>query len=171
MRRGEFFLQRSCAASQSRWVHGVIHLAYSPRLIYHAVERTHSLMMQLSDTTLVTGGAGFIGSNFVLSWLKNCGSPVVNLDLLTYAGNPSNLDSLKDDHRHLLVHGDICDQELIRSLLREHRPRTIVHFAAESHVDRSIVAPDAFIRTNVQGTFTLLEQAKFYWSELDDSAS
>jgi dTDP-glucose 4,6-dehydratase len=127
-------------------------------------------MMQLSDTTLVTGGAGFIGSNFVLSWLKNCGSPVVNLDLLTYAGNPSNLDSLKDDHRHLLVHGDICDQELIRSLLREHRPRTIVHFAAESHVDRSIVAPDAFIRTNVQGTFTLLEQAKFYWSELDDSA-
>jgi dTDP-glucose 4,6-dehydratase len=127
-------------------------------------------MMQLSDTTLVTGGAGFIGSNFVLSWLKNCGSPVVNLDLLTYAGNPSNLDSLKDDHRHLLVHGDICDQELIRSLLREHRPRTIVHFAAESHVDRSIVAPDAFIRTNVQGTFTLLEQAKSYWSELDDSA-
>jgi dTDP-glucose 4,6-dehydratase len=127
-------------------------------------------MMQLSDTTLVTGGAGFIGSNFVLSWLKNCGSPVVNLDLLTYAGNPSNLDSLKDDHRHLLVHGDICDQELIRSLLREHRPRTIVHFAAESHVDRSIVAPDAFIRTNVQGTFTLLEQAKAYWSELDDSA-
>lgn len=127
-------------------------------------------MMQLSDTTLVTGGAGFIGSNFVLSWLKNCGSPVVNLDLLTYAGNPSNLDSLKEDHRHLLVHGDICDQELIRSLLREHRPRTIVHFAAESHVDRSIVAPDAFIRTNVQGTFTLLEQAKSYWSELDDPA-
>jgi dTDP-glucose 4,6-dehydratase len=125
--------------------------------------------MNLRSTILVTGGAGFIGSNFVLAWMKDVGTPVVNLDLLTYAGNPANLASLKDDPQHLLVRGDICDAELLASLLREHRPRAIVHFAAESHVDRSIVAPDAFIRTNVQGTFTLLEQAKRYWLELDEA--
>jgi dTDP-glucose 4,6-dehydratase len=119
---------------------------------------------------LVTGGAGFIGSNFVLAWLANPAARVVDLDLLTYAGNPASLDALKNDARHLLVHGDICDAQLLGSLLREHRPRAIVHFAAESHVDRSIVAPDAFIRTNVQGTFTLLEQAKAYWSGLDAAA-
>ncbi len=124
--------------------------------------------MNLRDTILVTGGAGFIGSNFVLQWIERVGTPVVNLDLLTYAGNPANLDSVKDDARHLLVRGDICDAELIGSLLREHRPRAIVHFAAESHVDRSIVAPDAFIRTNVQGTFNLLEQAKLYWATLEE---
>ncbi|MGC2639995.1 MAG: dTDP-glucose 4,6-dehydratase [Acidobacteriaceae bacterium] len=127
-------------------------------------------MATVSDTILVTGGAGFIGSNFVLGWLANARGRIVNLDLLSYAGNPANLDAVKDDARHLLVHGDICDAELAGSLLREHRPRAILHFAAESHVDRSIVAPDAFIRTNVQGTFTLLEQAKAYWTGLDDAA-
>ncbi|HEX3986570.1 MAG TPA: dTDP-glucose 4,6-dehydratase [Acidobacteriaceae bacterium] len=123
----------------------------------------------MNDTILVTGGAGFIGSNFVLQWLQQAGSPVVNLDRLTYAGNPRNLDSVQRDTRHLLVHGDICDAEQIGTLLREHRPRAIVHFAAESHVDRSIVAPDAFIRTNVEGTFTLLERAKSYWSEVSEA--
>jgi len=124
--------------------------------------------MRINKTILVTGGAGFIGANFVLSLIEVTGASVVNLDLLTYAGNPANLDSLRVDPRHLLVQGDICDAELVRSLLAEHRPRAIVHFAAESHVDRSIVAPDAFIRTNVQGTFTLLEQAKLYWLALDE---
>ena len=126
-------------------------------------------MTRIHNTVLVTGGAGFIGSNFVLGWLEKVGSPLVNLDLLTYAGNPASLDSLRDDPRHQLVHGDICDAVLVGSLLRDHRPRAIVHFAAESHVDRSIVSPDAFIRTNVQGTFTLLEQAKIYWSALDNA--
>lgn len=125
--------------------------------------------MRTTDTILVTGGAGFIGSNFVLQWMEAVGTPVVNLDLLSYAGNPANLDSLKPGSGHRLVQGDICDADIVGSLLREHRPRAIVHFAAESHVDRSIVAPDAFIRTNVQGTFTLLEQAKAYWSRLEDS--
>lgn len=125
--------------------------------------------MPISDTILVTGGAGFIGSNFILAWVETIGTPVVNLDALTYAGNPASLDYLTSDGRQLLVQGDICDAELVASLLREHRPRAIVHFAAESHVDRSIVAPDAFIRTNVQGTFTLLEQAKSYWSELGET--
>jgi dTDP-glucose 4,6-dehydratase len=123
----------------------------------------------MQDYILVTGGAGFIGSNFVLSWLAAEGSPVINLDLLTYAGNPDNLSTLEGDARHVLVRGDICDAELVGSLLREHQPRAIVHFAAESHVDRSIASPEAFIRTNVQGTFVLLEQAKAYWSGLSDA--
>jgi dTDP-glucose 4,6-dehydratase len=126
-------------------------------------------MTSVSNSILVTGGAGFIGSNFVLQWLKNAGGNVVNLDLLTYAGNPANLAALEGDSRHQLVRGDICDAELVAALLREHRPRVIVHFAAESHVDRSIVAPGAFIRTNVLGTFTLLEQARLYWSELNEA--
>jgi dTDP-glucose 4,6-dehydratase len=126
-------------------------------------------MTSVENTIFVTGGAGFIGSNFVLHWIKNAGTAVVNLDLLTYAGNPANLAALEGDSRHQLVRGDICDAELVAALLREHRPRVIVHFAAESHVDRSIVAPGAFIRTNVQGTFTLLEQARLYWSELDEA--
>lgn len=127
-------------------------------------------MTSINNTILVTGGAGFIGSNFVLQWIKNAGTDVVNLDLLTYAGNPENLAALEGDPRHKLVLGDICDAELIAGLLREYRPRTIVHFAAESHVDRSITDPGAFIRTNVQGTFTLLEQAKGFWSELDEAS-
>ncbi len=121
------------------------------------------------DTILVTGGAGFIGSNFVLGWMDSVGTPVVNLDLLTYAGNAANLASLEGNRRHELVHGDICNAGLVASQLRRHRPRAIVHFAAESHVDRSIASPESFIRTNVQGTFTLLEQARVYWSGLDEA--
>ena len=123
---------------------------------------------RMHDTVLVTGGAGFIGSNFVLAWMKNTSSAVLNLDLLTYAGNAANLAEVEDEPRYTFVCGDICDAELVRCLLREHRPRAIVHFAAESHVDRSITSPEAFIRTNVMGTFAILEQARNYWKELDD---
>jgi dTDP-glucose 4,6-dehydratase len=123
--------------------------------------------MGTGNTILVTGGAGFIGSNFVLQWIEQVGTPVVNLDLLTYAGNPANLAALENDPRYKLVRGDICDAECVAAALKEHAPRAIVHFAAESHVDRSIANPGAFIRTNVQGTYTLLEQAKRYWSALD----
>ena len=101
-----------------------------------------------------------------MSWIGTAGTPVVNLDLLTYAGNPANLAALDGDSRYRLAHGDICDAEFVARLLREHQPRAIVHFAAESHVDRSIASPGAFIRTNVQGTFVLLEQAKLYWAGL-----
>jgi dTDP-glucose 4,6-dehydratase len=121
-------------------------------------------------TLLVTGGAGFIGSNFVLDWFsaaQSIGEPVVTLDALTYAGNPENLAALRGDARHTLVQGDICDRALVDRLLAEHRPRAIVHFAAESHVDRSIHGPGAFIRTNVEGTFTLLEAARAYWGSLE----
>ena len=115
---------------------------------------------------LVTGGAGFIGSNFVLDWLAQGSEPVLNVDALTYAGNTENLASLADDDRHKLVRGDICDRPLLDRLFAEHRPRAVVHFAAESHVDRSIHGPAEFIRTNVQGTFTLLEAARAHWSTL-----
>jgi dTDP-glucose 4,6-dehydratase len=118
---------------------------------------------------LVTGGAGFIGSNFILNWMKFPGPQVVNLDLLTYAGNPANLDSLRADSRYIFVQGDICSAELVGRILAEHRPRAVVHFAAESHVDRSITSPEAFIRTNVHGTFVLLEQARAYWSQLNEA--
>ncbi|ANH70961.1 dTDP-glucose 4,6-dehydratase [Mitsuaria sp. 7] len=121
-------------------------------------------------TILVTGGAGFIGSNFVLDWFKTSDEPVVNLDALTYAGNLENLASLKDDARHVFVQGDICDRALIDQLLATHQPRAIVHFAAESHVDRSIHGPGAFMRTNVEGTFTLLEAARAFWSALEGDA-
>jgi dTDP-glucose 4,6-dehydratase len=124
-------------------------------------------MTATNDTILVTGGAGFIGSNFVLRWIEKIGTPVVNLDLLTYAGNPSNLASVENDSRYRLVRADICDADAVAAVIAEHRPRAIVHFAAESHVDRSIVDPGAFIHTNVQGTYTLLEQARRYWSALD----
>ena len=119
---------------------------------------------------LVTGGAGFIGANFVLDWLSTCDEPVVNLDALTYAGNLENLASLKGDPRHIFVQGDICDRELVDRLFAEHQPRAIVHFAAESHVDRSIHGPGDFVRTNVNGTFTLLEAARGHWMGLDDAA-
>jgi len=119
---------------------------------------------------LVTGGAGFIGSNFVLDWVATEGTPVVNLDKLTYAGNPANLAALKDDARHIFAHGDINDRTLVAKLLQQHRPRAIVHFAAESHVDRSIHGPGEFVQTNVVGTFSLLEETRAYWSALDAEA-
>jgi len=121
---------------------------------------------------LVTGGAGFIGSNFVLDWLAHPDSrdePIVNLDALTYAGNLRNLESLQDNPKHVFVRGDICDRALIDRLLAEHRPRAIVHFAAESHVDRSIHGPGEFMRTNVEGTFTLLEATRAHWSGLPET--
>jgi dTDP-glucose 4,6-dehydratase len=121
-------------------------------------------------TILVTGGAGFIGSNFVLDWLAQSDEPVVNLDALTYAGNLANLASVQGDARHVFVHGDITDRALLDGLLATHRPRAILHFAAESHVDRSIHGPGAFVHTNVQGTFTLLEAARAYWNALDAGA-
>ena len=122
-------------------------------------------------TILVTGGAGFIGSNFVLDWLADAAAePVVNLDALTYAGNLANLASLQGDGRHTFVHGDIGDRALLDGLLATHQPRAIVHFAAESHVDRSIHGPGAFMKTNVDGTFTLLEAARAYWSSLQGDA-
>lgn len=118
---------------------------------------------------LVTGGAGFIGANFVLDWLREVGEPVVNLDALTYAGNRENLASLEGDVRHVFVQGDICDRDLLDKLLAEHRSRAIVHFAAESHVDRSIHGPGTFVQTNVIGTFTLLEAARGYWGGLAEA--
>ncbi len=121
-------------------------------------------------TILVTGGAGFIGSNFVLDWLAQTDEPVVNLDALTYAGNLANLADLSADARHRFVKGDICDRPLLDRLLSEHQPRAVLHFAAESHVDRSIHGPGAFMRTNVEGTFTLLEAARAYWAALQGSA-
>ena len=117
-------------------------------------------------TILVTGGAGFIGSNFILDWLAQSDTPVVNLDLLTYAGNLSNLASLKGDPRHIFVKGDIGDRSLVNELLKGYRPHAVLHFAAESHVDRSIHGPEDFIRTNVLGTYVMLEAARQYWSGL-----
>ncbi|HLX80291.1 MAG TPA: dTDP-glucose 4,6-dehydratase [Burkholderiales bacterium] len=115
---------------------------------------------------LVTGGAGFIGANFVLSTVAATGEAIVNLDKLTYAGNLKNLESLAGDSRHEFVKGDIADRALVRRLLGRHRPRAIVHFAAESHVDRSIEGPAEFIQTNIVGTFSLLEEARAWWSAL-----
>ena len=121
-------------------------------------------------TVLVTGGAGFIGSNFVLDWFQTSAEPIVNLDALTYAGNLANLAALQGDARHTFVKGDIGDRALIDQLLATHQPRAIVHFAAESHVDRSIHGPGAFMKTNVDGTFTLLEAARAYWGALAGEA-
>src|SRR3989344_7254138 len=118
------------------------------------------------STVLVTGGAGFVGSNFVLRWLAETGDTVVNLDKLTYAGNLENLQRLKDDARHIFVKGDISDSELVRKLLSQHKPAAIVHFAAESHVDRSILGPEDFITTKVNGTFHLLEAARACWENI-----
>ena len=115
---------------------------------------------------LVTGGAGFIGANFVLDWLGGCDEPVLNLDKLTYAGNLHNLASLEGDARHVFVQGDIGDRALVESLLARHQPRAIVNFAAESHVDRSIHGPEDFIQTNVLGSFRLLEAVRHYWKAL-----
>lgn len=117
---------------------------------------------------LVTGGAGFIGANFVLDWLAASDEPIVNVDALTYAGNLENLRSLAGDARYVFVKGDITDRALLDALFQNHKPRAVVHFAAESHVDRSIHGPGAFIKTNVEGTFTLLEAARHHWATLRD---
>lgn len=118
---------------------------------------------------LLTGGAGFIGSNFVLDWLAQSDETVINVDKLTYAGNLENLASLRGDPRHVFVHGDLGDRTLIDRLLKEHRPRAVLHFAAESHVDRSIHGPEDFIETNIVGTFRLLESVRAYWSGLPET--
>jgi dTDP-glucose 4,6-dehydratase len=119
---------------------------------------------------LVTGGAGFIGSNFVLDWLKQSDEPVLNLDKLTYAGNQENLATLQGDPRHVFVQGDIGDSALVERLLAEHKPRAVVNFAAESHVDRSIHGPEDFIQTNIMGTFRLLEAVRAHWGGLNADA-
>ena len=116
---------------------------------------------------LVTGGAGFIGSNFVLDWLAQSDEKIVNLDKLTYAGNLQNLSSLTGDSRHFFVQGDIGDIQLVPQLLKQHQPRAIINLAAESHVDRSIHGPEDFIQTNILGTFRLLEAVRTYWNELE----
>jgi dTDP-glucose 4,6-dehydratase len=117
-------------------------------------------------TYLVTGGAGFIGSNFVLRQVKQNGIRIINLDLLTYAGNVNNLASLRKNNNHVFVHGDIGERDLVQRLFEQYHPRAVVHFAAESHVDRSINGPADFIQTNVVGTFHLLEETKRYWNAL-----
>lgn len=123
----------------------------------------------MSQPILVTGGAGFIGSNFILQWFATERDPLLNLDALTYAGNLRNLESIASRPEYEFIHGDIGDHDLVRDLLHRHRPRAIVHFAAESHVDRSIRGPESFIRTNVNGAFTLLEEARGYWAGLPEA--
>src|ERR1700685_3308177 len=120
----------------------------------------------MENTIIVTGGAGFIGSNFILQSIERDSTSIVNLDKLTYAGNLRNLEAIADERRYEFVHGDIADRGLVRGLLERRKPRAIVHFAAESHVDRSIRGPDDFIRTNVNGTFALLEEVRAYWGAL-----
>lgn len=122
--------------------------------------------MQMNKTILVTGGAGFIGANFVLEWLRLGLGTVLNLDKLTYAGNLENLHAVQHNPQHIFVHGDIADQALLAKLLHEHQPCAVVNFAAESHVDRSIHGPEDFIQTNVLGTFHLLEAVRAYWNQL-----
>src|SRR5882724_4650560 len=117
---------------------------------------------------LVTGGAGFIGSNFILQWLAQEADAVVNLDHLTYAGNAENLESATGTSRYHFVLGDICDRDVAQQLFQTHKPRALVHFAAESHVDRSIHGPEEFVRTNINGTFSLLEAARLCWRELPE---
>jgi dTDP-glucose 4,6-dehydratase len=126
-------------------------------------------MTRSQQSILVTGGAGFIGSNFILHWLAQEGSRVVNLDKLTYAGNPANLAELCDDNRYVFARGDINDAELVSDLLQRYKPAAIVHFAAESHVDRSIHNAQEFIRTNIEGTFQLLQVARQYWTGLGEA--
>jgi len=120
----------------------------------------------MENTILVTGGAGFIGSNFILQQLGRDSGSLVNLDKLTYAGNLHNLATIADERRYEFVHGDIADRSLVRGLLQRSQPRAIAHFAAESHVDRSIRGPEDFIRTNIDGTFALLEEVRAYWASL-----
>src|SRR5271154_6846454 len=123
----------------------------------------------MKDLIFVTGGAGFIGSNFILQWITSERAHILNLDKLTYAGNLNNLRTVETNPRYRFEHGDIVDRDLLRKLLGREQPRAIVHFAAESHVDRSIHGPDDFVRTNVNGTFSLLEETRAYWSSLAES--
>jgi dTDP-glucose 4,6-dehydratase len=123
----------------------------------------------MRDTILVTGGAGFIGSNFILQRIEQGSARIINLDRLTYAGNLHNLSSIRGHQGYEFVHGDIADRALVRQLLEKQQPAAVVHFAAESHVDRSIRGPDDFIRTNVDGTFALLEEARAYWNSLAEA--
>ena len=118
----------------------------------------------------VTGGAGFIGANFVMDWLRQNDEHIVNIDALTYAGNLESLSSLQGDTRHIFVKGDIGDTTLISKLLEKHQPRAVLNFAAESHVDRSIHGPEAFVQTNVVGTFHLLESVRTYWDKLKEGS-
>ncbi|MBI68605.1 MAG: dTDP-glucose 4,6-dehydratase, partial [Phycisphaerae bacterium] len=120
-------------------------------------------------TILVTGGSGFIGSNFVLNWIDTTAEVVINLDAMTYAGNPENLQSIHDSPQYEFVRGNIDDLELVSAILDDRKPRAIVNFAAESHVDRSIHGPAEFIQTNIVGTFNLLESTKSYWSQLPEA--
>jgi dTDP-glucose 4,6-dehydratase len=122
----------------------------------------------MGNAILVTGGAGFIGSNFILQRMERDSAPIVNLDKLTYAGNLHNLETIANERRYEFVHGDIADRDLVRGVLQRQKPQAIVHFAAESHVDRSIRGPDDFIRTNVDGTFALLEEVLAYWGSLTE---
>jgi dTDP-glucose 4,6-dehydratase len=122
----------------------------------------------MEDLIIVTGGAGFIGSNFILQWIAAEPARILNLDKLTYAGNLNNLRAVEGHPRYRFEQGDIVDRDCLRNLLRREQPRAIVHFAAESHVDRSIHGPDDFVRTNVNGTFNLLEEARAYWSALPE---
>lgn len=126
-------------------------------------------MFNLQGPMLVTGGAGFIGSNFLLRLAEISSGEIINLDKLTYAGNLLNLQSVEGREGYYFIQGDICDRELVRALLRKHRPAAIMHFAAESHVDRSILGPEEFVRTNVHGTFCMLEEASRYYAELASS--
>jgi dTDP-glucose 4,6-dehydratase len=121
----------------------------------------------IMETLLVTGGCGFIGSNYILHFQGDSCRRIINLDKLTYAGNPANLASLSGDSRYIFRQGDVCDRTLIRKLMLQYSPDAIIHFAAESHVDRSIIDPDTFIQTNIVGTFTLLDEARSYWEKLD----
>lgn len=123
----------------------------------------------MQNSILVTGGAGFIGSNFILNWIGQESPNVINLDKLTYAGNLRNLEKVSGNKQYSFVHGDICDRKLVAGLFKQHQPKAIVHFAAESHVDRSIHGPADFVQTNVHGTFSLLEEARAYWSSLNEA--
>ncbi|HET6198755.1 MAG TPA: GDP-mannose 4,6-dehydratase, partial [Candidatus Acidoferrales bacterium] len=122
----------------------------------------------MQNMILVTGGAGFIGSNFIRKQMRDSSVSILNLDKLTYAGNLHNLESIAANRRYQFIHGDIGDRGMVRQLLEAHRPSAIVHFAAESHVDRSIHGPEDFIRTNVDGTFALLEETRAYWTGLPE---
>src|SRR6516162_7625788 len=122
----------------------------------------------MQDRILVTGGAGFIGSNFILQKMRDSSLSTINLDKLTYAGNLRNLEDIAQDRRYAFVQGDIADRKQVGQIPADRRPAAIVHFAAESHVDRSILGPEDFIRTNVNGTFALLEEVRAYWSGLSD---